>query len=246
MANLKVMGNFGTALQTSTFRQMTKIFWLIKFGEKEHLESLMHNGQMRFGAIDVFAQSTEKERGDKFEGAFNIINGQFSKIEYNHPDLGRGSFTPVPNTHGTIINFTDDPYYCFSSYALSSDCFNGTNDHKIDERMMEFGEYALIIKEPNHFLDQVKRKLTELNLTFDSKLTTYRDLEQEGTLDANLFSKTQDLEHQFEHRILIKSEQKQKAIFLEIGSIKDFCFLSRTDEMLQTEFKAKRQRLTTT
>lgn len=220
---------------------MNNIFCLIKFGQKEHLENLMTNGKMRFGAIDEFSQSKEKERGDKFEGAINIENGQFSKIEFNHPDIGRGSFTPAPNTLGTIIHFTDDPYYCFSSYALTSECFVDTDSHKIDGRMSEFGEYALVIKEPIIFLEQVKKKLKDLNLKFAYKLTEYKDYKQEGAFAINLFSKTDDLQHQFEHRILIQSEKREKEIFLEIGSIKDFCFLSRTDEMLQTEFNAKRQ-----
>jgi len=224
---------------------MNNIFCLIKFGKKEHLENLMNNGQMRFGAIDAFAQSKEKERGDKFEGALNIMNGQFSKIEYNHPDIGRGSFTPTPNTLGTIIHFTDDPYYCFSSYALTSGCFKDTDNHKIDERMSEFGEFSLVIKEPIIFLEQVKKKLKHLNLKFAYKLTEYKDYNQEGTFGVNLFSKTNDLQHQFEHRILIQSERREKEIFLEIGSIADFCFLSRTDEMLQTEFIAKRRQETT-
>jgi hypothetical protein len=224
---------------------MTKVIGLIKFGKKEHLESLWHNGQMRFGAIDVFAQSTEKERGDKFEGAFNIENGQFSKLEYNHAVFGKGSFTPAPNTNGTIINFTDDPYFCFSSYALTSNCFKETDVHKIDERMMEFGEYALAIKEPNLFFDQVRSKLTELDLTFGGKLASYMDFKKEGTIDSNVFSKTKDLQHQFEHRILIKTEQKQKEIFLEIGSIQDYCILLRTEVMLQTEFRVKQESTTT-
>jgi hypothetical protein len=224
---------------------MNNIFCLVKFGQKVHLENLMNNGQMRFGAIDTFAQSKEKERGDKFEGALNMVNGQFLKIEYNNPDIGRGSFTPFPNTLGTIIHFTDNPYYCFSSYALTSGCFEDTDNHKIDERMSEFGEYALVIKEPIIFFEQVKKKLADLNLKFAYKLIEYKDYKQEGNFVVTLFSKTDDLQHQFEHRILIQSEKTEKEIFLEIGSIADFCFLSRTDEMLQTEFNAKRQQATT-
>jgi len=199
---------------------------------------------MRFGAIDDFAKSTEKERGDKFEGALNIVNGQFSKIECSHPDLGIHTFTPVPNTLGTIINFTDDPYYSFSSYALTSDCFNDNDIHRIDERMKDFGKYALVIHEPILFLNQVKKHLNDLKINFGYKLTNYKDYKQEGTFDTDLFSKTSDLQHQFEHRILIKTDQKEKEVFQEIGSMKDFCFLSRTDEMLQTEFKAKRKSAT--
>lgn len=84
-----------------------------------------------------------------------------------------------------------------------------------------------------------------LNTDFAYELTDYKDYKQEGTLDTNLFSKTSDLQHQFEHRILVRTDKKEKEIFHEIGSIKDFCFLSRTDEILQTEFIAKRQHSTT-
>lgn len=225
---------------------MTKIFCLIKFGEKEHLESLQHKGRIRFGAIETFAQSKEEERGDKFEGALNIVNGQFSKIEYNHPVVGTGTLIPAPNTLGSIINFTDDPYYCFSSYALTSDCFKETDNHKIDSRMIKLGPYALVIKEPILFLEKVRKNLTDLNLNFSYKLVEYRNYKQEGTIDTNLFSKANDLQHQFEHRILIRTDKKEKEIFHDIGSIKDFCFLSRADEMLQTEFTARRQQLSTT
>ena len=219
---------------------MANLFWLIKFGKKEHLESLMEKGQMRFGAVEGFGKSIEKERGDEFEGAINIINEQLLRIECDHPDLGKFIFKPAPNSLGTIINFTTEPYYCFSSYALTSDIFKDTDDHKIDERMSAFGDYALIIKEPTLFLKQVKSRLTELDMKFTGKLTDYKDYKHEGTLDTNLFSKTNDLQHQFEHRILIQTERKEDAIFIEIGSIKEFCFLSKTDEMLQTEFKANR------
>jgi hypothetical protein len=141
---------------------MINLFCLVKFGKKEHLENLMFNGKMRFGAIDTFANSTEKERGDKFEGAFNIRNEKFVKIECEHPELGKYTFTPVPNTIGTLINFIDEAYYCYSIYALTSDCFKESDNHKIDERMSEFSEYALVIKEPNLFLEQVQKKANRL------------------------------------------------------------------------------------
>ncbi|MFV8346056.1 hypothetical protein [Flavobacterium sp. ZB4P13] len=77
---------------------MNNLFCLIKFGRKENLEKLIEKGQMRFGAIVDFQKSTEKERGDKFEGAINITNEQFSKIECDHPDLGKFTFQPIANS----------------------------------------------------------------------------------------------------------------------------------------------------
>ena len=198
---------------------MTNLFWLIKFGRKEHL----NKGQMRFGSIKEFESSTKNERGDKFEGAINIVNGQFSKIEYDHPDLGKGSFKPAQDTRGTITNFTDDPYFCFSSYALTSDCFK-EDSYEIDKRMLDFGEYALVIKEPILFFNHVKNKLNNLGIEYSYKLIHYKDYKQEGKITTNLFSKTDDLSHQFEHRTLIRTKTKKEEVFIEVGSIEEFLF----------------------
>ena len=219
---------------------MNSLFCLIKFGRKENLEKLIENGQMRFGAIVDFQSSREKERGDKFEGTVDITNEQFSKIECNHPSLGNFTFVPISNTLGTIVNFTDDLFYSFSTYALTSDIFKESDSHKIDKRMIEFGDYAVIISEPILFLNAVKQKLMEINVKFGYKLIDYKDYKQEGTIETNLFSKTNDLQHQFEHRILIHIEKKREAFFIEIGSIKEFCLMLKTKEILNMEFKANR------
>lgn len=220
---------------------MNNLFCLIKFGRKENLERLIEKGEMRFGAIVDFQTSTEKERGDKFEGAINIINEQFSKIECDHPDLGKFSFRPINNSLGTIINFTNDLFYSFSSYALTSDSFKEVDIHIIDERMAEFGDYALVINEPFLFLNQVRQKLTEMKKKWGCQLVDYKDYKKRGTIETDIFSKTFDLKHQFEHRILIYSEQNEKEIFIEIGSIDKLCFLIKTEEILNTEFKSYKQ-----
>ena len=219
---------------------MNSIFCLIKFGQKEHLESLCSKGQMKFSLLTDFQTSTERERGDKFETAVNIVNGQFTKVECDHPDLGRHTFKLATNTLGTITHFTEEPHYCYSSYALTSDCFRDQDTHSIDSKMLGFGDHALVIFEPILFLDRVKSCLTDKKVKFGYRRTEYKNYKVEGEIDTDLFSKTDELAHQYEHRILIKKDSVDKAIFAEIGSIKDWCFISKADELIQTEFKAKR------
>lgn len=220
---------------------MNDFFALIKFGQKEHLESLRDNGIMRFGAIESFQSSSESERGDRFEGATNILNGQFTEIECNHPTLGRYIFTPARNTTGEMIIFNDDPLYSFSSYALTTNCFKDKEMHKVDSKMLVLGEYALVITEPIIFLEKVKHYLMSEKIIFSYKECDYKDYSIEGEIRTNLFTKPNDLAHQREHRILMKTGVKKEAIFIEIGSIKDFCFLSRADEIIQMEFKGKKK-----
>jgi hypothetical protein len=219
---------------------MNHLFCLIKFGKREHIQNLLDLGQMRFGAISDFAKSNEIERGDQFEGSSKIVNARFSKIEYVHPELGNGIFIPVLNKLGRIINYTGSLNYCFSSYAITSNSFLEVDNHKIDKRMIEFGEYALIIKEPNIFLRKVKEKLRELNYKFSYSLIEYIDFKQEGEIYSNLFFKTSDLKHQQEYRILIQEDISVNEIFIEIGSISEFCILSPTVELIETNFTAIR------
>ncbi len=220
---------------------MPDFFCLIKFGEKEHLENLMNNGQMRFGAIQGFSTSTELERGDKFEGATSILNGKFSKIECDHPTLGRYTFSPAVNALGSITEFDTRPFFSFSTYALTSECFMENDLYRISNNMLAFGNYALVINEPILFLNKVKQKLINENNKFGYRLVSYHDYEKEGKIETDFFTKTDKLAHQNEHRILIENYSLANAIFIEIGSVREFCFLSTAEDIINTEFKAKRR-----
>lgn len=220
---------------------MLKWFCLIKFGKKEHLENLMNKGQMRFGSIHGFQRLNEKERGDEFEGMVNIVNGGFSKIECDHPTLGKHTFYPVPNTVGRLKQFTNEFYFCFSSYALTAKSFEATDNYTISDKMLAFGEYALIIKEPIIFFNQVKNRLDELGIKSAFGLIDYQDFLKEGEFETTLFTKTLDLIHQSEHRILLKAECSESALMIEIGSITDFCCIVSSKDLIATEFKAIRR-----
>ncbi len=220
---------------------MADYFCLIKFGQKEHLVNLMERGQMRFGALSAFELSTEEERGDKFEGAINIVNGQFTKIECDHPTLGKYTFTPVPNSMGRLMQFAPDTFFCFSSYAITPKCFHETDLHKISEKMLAFGDYALVITEPILFFDKVKHILTQMNLDFAFSLVDYENFEAEGDFNTSLLSKTDTLSHQYEHRILVKNNIAESGFFIEVGSLKDFSFLSSAKDIIDTKFEANRR-----
>jgi hypothetical protein len=217
---------------------MSEIICLIKFGKKQHLEDLINNGILRFSPIKSFRDSEQKEQGDIFEGAFNIINEEFSKIEVKHPTLGNHTFKPVPKRLGRISQYNEDSFCLFSSYAITLDTFNNKDNHTIDHKMLEFGEYALFIKEPYEFLNRIYQELNLLNINFKSNLADYIDLSKRGDIDLSFFNKTDELSHQLEHRILIKSDDEPK--YIQIGSLKEFCDISTATDMIKTKFQAKR------
>lgn len=219
---------------------MPQLFSIIKFGSKENLEKLMSKGQMRFGPLKEYRESLEKERGDRFEGAIEIVNEIFTDVKCEHPTLGTFNFKVSQDSLSTYIQTDISPYCVFSSYALTFELFENKNSHKIDERMSEFGDHALLITNPNLFISRAISKLKELNYKSVINLTNYKNLSQRGNIDADIFTKTSDLSHQLELRFLIEAPDDD-AIFIEIGSISDICFISKTRDLLDTEYKAKRK-----
>ncbi len=220
---------------------MINYFCLIKFGKKEHIDILCKKGQIRFGSIASFAESIDKERGDKFEGAIKVINDYVVKVECKHPTLGDFSFTPTLDNFGTLIQYELSNHFLFSSYAITSNCFIDSDVHKISDKLMAFGEYALIIYEPILFINKIQTKLKELNIENESRLIEYLPIESKGEFNINLFNKTNVLHHQNEHRILIKKNQQSDSFFIELGSIEEYCKITKTIDLLNTEFKAKRK-----
>lgn len=218
---------------------MSKVFWLIKFGEKEHLESLMNEGAVYFKRIKDFQGLNEQERGDKHEGAFNIINDEFSKIKCEHPTLGKFTFKPIKQL-GQITHYNDGPFFSFSAYALTSEVFGSRGNHFIDKRLTKFGEFALVIKNPKLFVSKVKKRLDELRFDNRSGLIKYKNVNGRGEIKLDFFSKNVDYEHQSEFRVLTKAKG-DLPFKIKIGSISDMCFLSSSEDMITTEFIAKRQ-----
>jgi hypothetical protein len=75
-----------------------KIASLIKFGEKEHLESFINKGLIRFSPIKNFSKSNENGRGDELERAFNTMNEELLEIKCEHLIVGNFIFKLLPGS----------------------------------------------------------------------------------------------------------------------------------------------------
>jgi len=136
---------------------MNEIFTLIKFGKKEDLEKLLRKGEVYFNTLETFTESKDPERGDENEGACWIENIQFTNIRAVHPILGTFDFKPNLNSLGKMIQYNFN-HLSYSLYVLTATVFTESNLFQIDERMIEFGGYALMIKKPIEFLNAILQK----------------------------------------------------------------------------------------
>ncbi len=178
------------------------IFCFIKFIEREFADTFL-NGQVYFNMPSSFNDLPEKERGDENEGAEWIDNTEIVTVKTEHPTIGSIEFKVVPNSVSKMIQYNYQ-YLSFSLYAVTSSLFDKDNSHKIDSRMSEFGDSAIIIEEPYIFLNSIISELKNKNLDYEIKPIIYRDITK-GRVDLIPFDKKLDHQHQFEFRIIIKN-----------------------------------------
>jgi len=214
---------------------MQTVFLLIKFGKKEHLQKMLQSGQIRFGLIREFMESNETERGDKFEGAYEIINNGFTEITSQHPTLGTHTFKLDPNLPARLMQTNMDPHCSFSCYALTYEMFCESTVHDIDKRLLEFGEYAIIIKNPREFISRIHKELNNKGFKAEANLIEYLNFNQDGKISPNFFTKSDELKHQNEMRLLIENAEEE-SVTIEIGSIRDIAVLITAEDVIKNSF----------
>jgi len=218
-------------------KEVEQIFCLIKFGEKEHIEKLLKQGELYFNTVSTFSELKDKERGDVNEGAEWIKNAQVKKIKVEHPTLGSLELFPATNQLSKLVQY-NFYYLSFSLYAITPRCFEVTNKFQIDNRMLEFNDTALFIKEPYKFINSVVSKLKKDGIKYEANIVTYDDLCREGSLEITPFTKKIEHQHQMEFRIIIENTDNEAKV-ISIGSIEDYSVLLSSKSMIETIWEAK-------
>ena len=216
---------------------MDKLLCFIKFTHREFADKLLKKGEIYFNLPSSFNKSVEMERGDDNEGAEWIDNSQITNIKVDHPTLGTFEFKTVPNSPSKLVQY-NYYYLSFSLYSLTADLFEKDDSHKIDSRMSEFGDSAVIIKEPYIFLNSIIEELKRTKINYEMKLVEYRDLTI-GRVNLIPFDKKKEHHHHHEFRIIIENiENVPKKI--EIGSIEKYSSLVNSKSIIESIWTIKR------
>lgn len=193
-----------------------RIKGLIKFGKKEHLEALL-DGVIYMNNIDYFRRYEESQpkhlRGDKYE-CFDYVSQGNKVIIFGEPPLVLNNITMFENRNTY-------PGYLYCLYAIYFD-----SDFTIDGRMLDFGEYGVIIREPLEFINRIREASTKEHLHPNCyAVNYYNEKEVDGTLTP--FLKRDKYSYQKEARIYIYKTNPQDNMVLNIGSIKDIACIER-------------------
>ncbi|MDD2495169.1 MAG: hypothetical protein PHE29_08255, partial [Tissierellia bacterium] len=197
-------------------------------GEKEHMENFIKKGEMFFNSILYFKDKKINHDGryDKKEGLSIILDPEntyitINNIKYSHKELFQYA----------DITFNNNLYHLiYSLYSFSiPKTKNYPKEIVMDEKMYNFGEYFVFIKDIEEFLKRVKIKINKLNLISKNNLVLYEDFKSyNGYL--NNFIKDKRYEYQKEYRILIKNYDeniKNKKIY--IGNIEDIASIFKVN-----------------
>tara|TARA_R110002050_G_scaffold125594_5_gene245373 strand:- start:8400 stop:9065 length:666 start_codon:yes stop_codon:yes gene_type:complete len=194
-----------------------RIIFLIKFGKKKHLESLLNNGELYFNSVKSFnkIKKSNCEQGDENEGAIWIENLKNIQIICNHPELGEFKFKSVPNKLSKLTQFNHNYLTC-SFYAVTYKDFEDSQILEVDVRMSSFGGHALIISNPKLLIDNILEYADKEKIQLSAKMVDYEDINKEGRVELNPFIKKNDHSYQKEYRMVIENSlDDSKVLYLK-------------------------------
>ncbi len=206
-----------------------EVVFLLKFGQKEHINNLLKKGEIYMNTIQWFKNYEKDGIGDIYEGTIeveNIKNGKLTfKIPNNPITLNSTNFQLRKHHKGHIGNI-------FSTYAISTLLLKRKSIHRIDKRMKKFGTHCLIIKDLKQFLDSITDKLTEMGIENSHNIVKYKNLKKNNH-KISLFDKTHLLSYQKEHRIIAWTE-KNSVLKFDIGSIEHYAEMHPIDKIIES------------
>lgn len=188
------------------------------------MDKLLHSGEVYFNTIEFFRKNDVDDylRGDFAEGL---------------------KYSPLPNfripsleKHGikfknVKINGDTDISHLYSMYMLTNEFWEG--QMHFDKKILEFGDFALIIK-PHEFLEKVM-KASKYEIIYGPAIYYKTPI---IPLSLNPFSKREEFKYQNEFRFIINSNSKDP-IKIEIGDISDIATMIPTETLLKIEFLKK-------
>jgi len=195
---------------------------LVKFGKREHLLQLRDKGLLYMNNLPYFWEIEDKEcRSDPFDGVDIVARGHKAELF-----LPNGSKVPIEFTDWVLRGHPLEPekINIFCMYALRPSA--GT--FPVDERNLQFGDHALVVPNPQHFIDRIDSHLKSHGINGEAGLVEYVDDEYTG--EVGPFRKLDRFAYQSEWRLVCYGGPGDvRKIW--IGSIRDISTIMLTNEI---------------
>ncbi|WP_157665051.1 hypothetical protein [Mariniblastus fucicola] len=160
-------------------------------------------------------------RGDNLDGVDHMANGMHAELR-----TPSGEIIPANVTSWALQTRTAEPEKnnLFCMYAIHRD----PESDPIDLRVTEFGDAALIMTNPDEFINRLADAARKTNRSIKADLVTYVPANYIG--DVGLFAKTEPFRYQSEWRFAME-DGPGNPMTLNIGDISDISTLINSDEL---------------
>lgn len=208
---------------------------IIKFSERKYIQELQE-GKIYMNTLEYFRNCENEVHKDNLEGADALhqadrivsltIEATNIKPIILTKDSGLINFS-MGSEHNRYINI-----YCMYLWTIIRD-----KQSEIDNRLLEFGDTALIITNRNEFIRRVLKSVKQEGYNCQYGLIEYFD-EETFHGDVGIFKKRKSFEYMNEFRIAVAARMDNKPYILNIGSISDISVIIKPHDTngLQVKF----------
>ena len=213
-------------------------YLLFKFGEKEHMEALVNNGELYLQTLGYYADLEHRERGDKYEGVVTVRSSNGGTLIIKNPKTGEEHLIQLTYSQ---MRESDSSLKSVNVYCLYCLQFEETDSPEIGMQFSVdvingFGDTAVMIYDVDAFLTRVVKSAEEKGYVVMHRIVRYLDL-REYTGDLDPFRKDARFSHQNEYRIAVGAPDRNgKPIKLNIGSLNGIATLMRSDALQKLKF----------
>ncbi|KJS06322.1 MAG: hypothetical protein VR77_05865 [Flavobacteriales bacterium BRH_c54] len=193
-------------------------FMFIKISNDKFIDSLQQKGHIYCNSIKYFRTIEDNGiRGDKNEGKAYLKQVKDFEISLEGKVIAKAEKAQIYFDH------PEDIGNLFCLYGVQSSLVNLTKKSlqkiKIENQSKKFGQSALLIHNPEEFINRISKELKRLSKEFNFSLVHYFDPETyEGELSP--FYKSNKYEYQNEVRFWIPQNEERTFEFY-IGDISD-------------------------
>jgi hypothetical protein len=203
---------------------MSESATLVKFGSETHLLQLLESGLLYMKNLPYFWRVEDDGlRGDPCDSIHRLERGSNGTGILR---IANNTAVPIHLESWTFRIHPSEPekMNIFCMYALRP----LAGSFPIDERNYRFDDHALLLTEPQQFIDRIHRVLTEKHIQHTAGLVEYFGDDYTGEIGP--FKKQRAFSYQSEWR-LVCFNGPGTSLNIEIGSIQDIAVIVRSGDI---------------
>lgn len=194
------------------------IQFLFKFGERRYMERLLKEGMIHAKPAFGYKQDMPGPRYDKDEGLVHLVKGK-DTVFYIKPVGDVEWKTLKVKTFQLKSHLPDKLWHIYSMYTITVKDAKENEFYPFPERMKEFGDTYVFIRNCRAFIERFDRALTNAGLFAHWDMVKYYD-PTEDQRELGYFHKKKEHEFEKEFRFIIENPS-QSPTELFLGNLED-------------------------